>query len=86
MAPLLEEQMFPDKHPFSFVGTDYFGPLIVKAGRTYLKRYGCLFTCITTKAVHLEVTNVLTVLQLNPISLPFSASQLNEVLQKGIRR
>ena len=60
MAPLLEEQMTPDKPPFSFVGIDYFGPLIVKAGRTLLKRYGCLFTCLTTRAVHLEVAHSLT--------------------------
>ena len=60
MAPLLEEQMFPDKPPFSFVGIDNFGLLIVKAGRTHLKRYGCLFTCLTTRAVHLEVAHSLT--------------------------
>ena len=40
MAPLLTEQMAPDKAPFSFVCIDYFGSLIVKAGRTHLKRYG----------------------------------------------
>ena len=60
MAPLLEEQMSPDKPPFSFVGVDYFGPLIVKAARTHLKRYGCLFTCLTIRAVHLEVAHSLT--------------------------
>lgn len=60
MVPLLEEQMSPDKPPFSFVGKDYFGPLIVKAGRTHLKRYGCLFTCLTTRAVHVEVSHSLT--------------------------
>ena len=52
--------MSPDKPPFSFVGVDYFGPLIVKAARTHLKRYGCLFTCLTTRAVHLEVAHSLT--------------------------
>ncbi|MCG8069350.1 MAG: hypothetical protein JAY84_15975 [Candidatus Thiodiazotropha taylori] len=60
MAPLLEEQISPDKPPFSFVGIDYFGPLIVKSGRSHLKRYGCLFTCLTTRAVHLEVAHSLT--------------------------
>lgn len=60
MAPLLEEQMSPDKPPFSLVGIDYFGPLIVKAGRTHLKRYWCLFTCLTTRVVHLEVAHSLT--------------------------
>ena len=60
MAPLLKEQMTPDETLFSFVGIDYFGPLIVKAGRTHLKRYECLFTCLTTRAVHLEVAQNLT--------------------------
>ena len=57
---LLKEQMTPDKAPFSFGGIDYFGPLIVKAGRTHLKRYGCLFMCLTSRAVHLEVAQSLT--------------------------
>ena len=51
------EQMTPDKAPFLFGGTDYFGTLIVKAGGIHvlLKRYGCLFTCFPTRAVHYDV-------------------------------
>lgn len=30
MAPLLKEQTTADKTPFTFVGIDYFGPLLVK--------------------------------------------------------
>ena len=60
MAPLLEEQTTPDKPPFTYVGIDYFGPLIVRSGRCNLKRYGCLFTCLTSRAVHLEVAHSLT--------------------------
>lgn len=30
MAPLLKEQTTADKPPFTFVGIDYFGPLLVK--------------------------------------------------------
>ena len=41
--------------PFTKVGVDYFGPLHVKYGRKHLKRYICLFTCLVTRAVHLEV-------------------------------
>lgn len=32
-----------------------FGPLIVKMFRRQLKRYGIIFTCMTTRAVHLEM-------------------------------
>ena len=40
---------------FSKVGLDFFGPLKVKHLRKQEKRYGCLFTCMVTRAVHLEV-------------------------------
>ena len=32
-----------------------FGPLEVKQGRSHAKRYGCLFTCLVTGAVHIEI-------------------------------
>ena len=60
MAPLLDEQMTPDKPPFTFDGMDYFGLLNDKAGRSHLKRYGCLFTCLTSRSLHLEVAHSLT--------------------------
>jgi len=59
MSNLPEERLTPDKAPFTYVGVDYFGPMTVKSGRRHLKRYGCLFTCLTTRAVHIEIAHSL---------------------------
>ena len=59
MASLPEDRLIPDKPPFTYVGIDYFGPLEVKQGRSRVKRYGCLFTCLTTRAVHIEIAHSL---------------------------
>ena len=41
--------------PFSHTRVVFFGPLLVKQGRSNEKRYGCIFTCLTTRAIHLEL-------------------------------
>ena len=46
---------------FSITGIDFFGPLLVVIHRRQHKRYGCLFTCMSTRAVHLEVCHSLDV-------------------------
>ncbi|CAH8428700.1 unnamed protein product [Schistosoma turkestanicum] len=59
MAPLPEDRFMYHCNPFTVTGVDYFGPLFVKRGRTVEKRYGCLFTCFSSRAVHLEISNTL---------------------------
>ena len=54
MSPLPQDRVTPCKPPFTSVGVDCFGPFYVKRGRGQEKRYGCLFTCLTTRAIHLE--------------------------------
>ena len=55
MADLPPERGEPGKPPFTYVGMDLFGPFFVRIGRAEVKRYGCVYTCFTTRAVHLEV-------------------------------
>ena len=47
------------KNPFSSTGIDYAGPLYVSDSTE--KHYICLFTCMITRAVHLELTPSLSV-------------------------
>ena len=59
MSDLLESRVIPGRTPFYHTMVDYFGPLKVKRARTELKRWGCIFTCLNTRAVHLEVVDSL---------------------------
>lgn len=55
MADLPESRLGYQFPPFSNTGVDYFGPIQVRHGRKTEKRYGILFTCLSTRAVHIEV-------------------------------
>ena len=54
MVDLPEERLVAST-VFSNVRVDYFGPITVKAGRRNEKRCGCIFTCLTVRAVHIEI-------------------------------
>ena len=57
MAPLPELRTRKYLRAFSQTSVDFGGPFITKQGRgkARQKRYLCLFTCLATRAVHLEV-------------------------------
>ncbi|XP_014663229.1 PREDICTED: uncharacterized protein LOC106805948 [Priapulus caudatus] len=59
MADLPKARVTPHEPPFTWVGVDYFGPFSVKRGRSEVKRYGCIFTCLSIRAVHIEVAHSL---------------------------
>ena len=59
MADLPSDRITPCQPPFTYVGVDLFGPFTVKRGRSILKRYGCLFTCLAVRAIHIEVVETL---------------------------
>ncbi|XP_058458201.1 uncharacterized protein LOC131434928 [Malaya genurostris] len=60
MGPLPKVRLTPFIRPFTYVGVDYMGPFEVKIGRSLVKRWICLFTCLTIRAVHLELVHSLS--------------------------
>ncbi|XP_078494000.1 uncharacterized protein LOC144749516, partial [Ciona intestinalis] len=59
MAPLPPPRITTGNPPFTNTGVDYMGPFPVKSGRNTLKRYGCVFTCMASRAIHIEVAHSL---------------------------
>ena len=57
MADLPSCRLQSFERPFYNTGTDYFGPFMIKQGRSLVKRYGCMFTCLTMRAVYIEIAN-----------------------------
>ena len=58
MAELPAERATPSS-PFTYSGMDVFGPWYIKERRSQLKRWGLIFTCLASRAVHLETLNTM---------------------------
>ena len=58
MAPLPKSRLATPLRAFARSSVDYGGPYLTKhgRGRSKSKRYLCLFTCLLTRAVHLEMS------------------------------
>ena len=59
MSDLPKDRVEPAP-PFTYSGMDCFGPWVIREGRKEMKRYGLLFTCMASRAVHIETLNSLT--------------------------
>ena len=57
MAPLPDFRTSGPRHAFAKVGVDYAGPFFTRQGRgrAQVKRYVSVFTCLVTRACHLEL-------------------------------
>ncbi|XP_062557274.1 uncharacterized protein LOC134222147 [Armigeres subalbatus] len=60
VADLPQSRLAAFSRPFTHMGVDYFGPILVSVGRRTEKRWGVLATCLTTRAIHLQVAHTLT--------------------------
>ena len=71
MSDLPTERLSPFAPAFYVTSCDFFGPYSVKVGRNKTaKHYGVLFTCLNTRAVHLE------------LAVDYSAMEFIQVLRR----
>lgn len=59
MADLPEDRL-EAAPPFTYSAVDYFGPFYIKDRRSELKRWGVLFTCLASRAIHIETASSMT--------------------------
>ena len=60
MSALPAVRVKPGWWPFAETGIDCFGPIMVRYQNTRKKRYGCIMTCLQSRAVHLEMVHFMT--------------------------
>lgn len=60
MGDLPVARMAHHQRPFTYCGVDLFGPMSVAVGRRHEKRYGVIFTCLTIRAVHIEIVHFIS--------------------------
>ena len=56
----LPKDMLQEAAPLTYCAVDRFGPFKIKVKRSQVKRYGAMFTCLATRAVHKEVSHSMT--------------------------
>ena len=74
MAELPQSRLSPFTPPFHHTSCDYFGPYRVKISRNKIvKHYAVIFTCLNTRAVHLELAADCTTMEFMQVLRRFYA-------------
>lgn len=60
MSDLPPCRLAAHSRPFTHMGVDYFGPILVSANRRTEKRWVLIATCLTIRAIHLQIAHSLT--------------------------
>ena len=60
MSDLPQSRTEAHTKPFYNCGMDYFGPLTFVEGRSHKKAWGLLFTCMSSRAIHVELVTSLS--------------------------
>ena len=63
MCPLPEERLKPSLPFYYYIVIDYFGPFTIRGEvqkRVRGKAYGVILTCMTSRAVHVDIENDLS--------------------------
>ena len=56
----LPKDRFQEAAPFTYCAFDMFGPFKIKVKRSEVKRYVAMFTCLASRAIHIEVSHSMT--------------------------
>ena len=59
MVSLPKDRMC-EEPPFTYYDVDNFDPFVVKKGNKELKQHGLLYTCLSSRAIHIEAANSLS--------------------------
>ena len=51
----LPKERISEEPPFTYCGVNWFGSFIVKHGQKKVRRYGALCSCLSSRAIHMEI-------------------------------
>lgn len=60
MGDLPEGRISANQPPFTTTGEDCFGPFYTRKASSQVKHYGVIFTCLTIRAVHVDIAGSLS--------------------------